>query len=358
MKKVLILLFSILMIVTLCGCQTNNSPKQEEITNENYRVTCITENGIEKKMEMDASKTPIIHEANELFYDRQYSASISKILYALTQGEFDPIIYHRLGYLYKNGFGVDKDIDIAIDFYKKGLAYDNLGCVYNLGIYYVEKEDYENARLMFEKGVEIDIALAYYGLGYLYFLGYGFDEPNRDKAIELFEKGVETNDPETIYNIGKFYLIAPNTTEEDHAKGLEISKKAVELGYAEAAFYVADAYETGKGCEVDTKAAFEYYLKGAEMYAYTDYYDNVGYCYEEGVGVEQDYVKAAEYYELATHNGFSMAWYDLGRMYEDGLGVDKDLSKAVTCYMNAAKNPKECPYAEAKLQEILDSINN
>lgn len=94
------------------------------------------------------------------------------------------------------------------------------------------------------------------------------------------------------------------------------------------------------------------------MYAYTDYYDNVGYCYEEGVVVEQDYAKAAEYYELATHNGFSMAWYDLGRMYEDGLGVEKDLSKAVTCYMNATKNPKECPYAEAKLQEILDSINN
>ena len=360
MKKLLTVLFCMAMALTLCACQANTAeqPQEqtEEITNENYKVTIVVEGGIEKKMEMDASKTPIIHEANELFYKREYSASISKILLALNAGEFDPIIYHRLGYMYKNGFGVDKDIDLAIDFYTKGLEYDQLGCLYNLGVYYTEQKNADKAKEMYEKAIEANVPLGYYGLGYLYFNGFETIKADRTKTEELFAKGVETNDPETLYNVGRFYLSAANTTNEDHIKGIDILNKAIELGYGESCFYIADAYETGKGYEVNPEKAFEYYLKGAEMSPYKDQYDNVGYCYEEGVGVEIDYAKAFEYYKLATTDDFAMAWYDLGRMYENGLGVEKNLGEAIRCYFNASKHPSDCPYAEDKLNEILDSL--
>lgn len=353
MKKLLLVLACTLMVLTLTGCQKEE--KEETLTDQNYKITIVIEDGREKKMEMDAEKTPLIHKANEIFYSDDYSAAIAAYTYALANGEFDPIVYHKLGYLYMNGLGVEKDVDIALELYEKGTAFSQLGCLYNLGIYYVKQGDYVTAKDYFEEAVESGLPLGYYGLGYIYAMGSEDVDVDLDKAYELFDKAVETGDIEAMYNAGKFLNVA-GETDEDKAKGLDILIKAADAGYSEACSALGDAYESGSGTEVDTKKAFEYYLKGAEMYSSTFYYDNVGYCYEEGVGVEQDYAKAVEYYTLATQSNSGMAWFDLGRMYEDGLGVEKDLGKALECYIYADRYNSDCPYATPKLQEMLNNI--
>ncbi|MCQ2911628.1 MAG: tetratricopeptide repeat protein [Clostridia bacterium] len=352
MKKLLLALVCIMMAFTLVGCQKN---EEETLTDSNYKITIVIEGGHEKKMEMDAKKTPLIHEANELLYLGDYSGAVAGYSYALANGEFDPIVYHKLGYLFMNGLGVEKDVDRALEFYNKGVAFSQLGCLYNLGIYCVNSGDYVKAKEYFEKAIETGLPLGYYGLGYLYALDVEGVEKDLDKAYELFDKAVESNDLEAMYSAGKFLNVA-GETDELKAKGLDILIQASDAGYSEACFCVGEAYEAGRGAEVDTKKAFEYYLKGAEMNSTTTYYDNVGYCYEEGVGVEQDYAKAVECYELATESNSGMAWYDLGRMYENGLGVEKDLGKALECYMYADRYKQDCPFATAKLQELLSNI--
>ena len=351
MKKLLLMLACIMMTVALVGCQK----KEETLTDENYKISVVIEDGREKKMEMDAEKTPLIHKANEIFYLDDYSGAVAAYCYALANGEFDPIVYHKLGYSYMNGLGVEKNVDIALELYEKGTAYSQLGCLYNLGIYYVRQDDFTTAKDYFEKAVESGLPLGYYGLGYVYAMGYQDVEKDLDKAYELFDKAVETGDIEAMFNVGKFLNVA-GETDEDKAKGLDILIKTSDAGYSEACSVLGEAYEAGRGTEIDTKKAFEYYLKGAEMYSSTFYYDNVGYCYEEGVGVEQDYAKAVECYELATKSNSGMAWFDLGRMYEDGLGVEKDLGKALECYMYADRYNSDCPYATPKLQEMLENI--
>lgn len=351
MKKILLVLTCITIIFTLVACQE----KEETITDKNYNITIVIEDGREKKMEMDANKTPLIHKANEIFYLDDYSGAVAAYSYALANGEFDPIIYHKLGYLYMNGLGVEKNVDIALELYEKGTAYSQLGCLYNLGIYYIKQKEYIKAKDYFEKAVDSGLPLGYYGLGYLYAMDLEGIDKDLNKAYELFDKAVETGDIEAMFSVGKFLNVSGKTYELQ-AKGLDILIKTLDAGYSEACASAADAYECGRGTEVDTKKAFEYFLKGAEMYSSTFYYDNVGYCYEEGVGVEQDYAKAVEYYTLATKSNSGMAWYDLGRMYEDGLGVEQDLGKALECYMYADKYNSDCPYATPKLQEMLNNI--
>ena len=351
MKKLLLIFTIMVMIFTLAGCQKN----EETTADKSYEVTIVVEGGREKKMEMDAEKTPLIHEANGLFYLDDYSGAIAAYTFALTNGEFDPIVYHKLGYLYMNGLGVEKNVDFALELYEKGTAFSQLGCLYNLGTYYVKQGDYITAKDYFEKAVETGLPLGYYGLGYIYATDSQDVGKDLDKAYELFDKAIETGDIEAMFSVGKFLNIA-GETDEIQAKGLDILIKASDAGYSEACSIVGDAYETGRGTEVDTKKAFEYFLKGAEMYSSTFYYDNVGYCYEEGVGVEQDYAKAVECYTLATQSNSGMAWFDLGRMYESGLGVEKDLGKALECYMYADKYNFDCPYATPKLQETLKNI--
>lgn len=107
------------MIFTLFGCQE----KEEALTDENYKITIVVEDGREKKMEMDAEKTPLIHKANEIFYLDDYSVALVAYSVALANGELDPIVYHKICYLYMNGLGVEQNVDIALELYEKGTAF-------------------------------------------------------------------------------------------------------------------------------------------------------------------------------------------------------------------------------------------
>ena len=356
MKRIIAVILCLMTLLSLCACTSErrgqeetkpSAQSQEEIS---YKPTMYVSGGTTEAYETDEKKTPEIHKAIDLFYEREYEASIAQFILALSKGEFDPIVFHKLGYMYRNGMGVEQDIEYALALYEEGAKYDQPGCLYNLGVYYYDHNDAEAALQWFTRAAEAELPLGYYGLGMMYGRPIGDMEADKEKSEEYLQKAYEAKEPEAAYSVGLFYLYSGDP--EAIQKGLEILEEAFELGYAKAYMAIGDAYDAGIGVEQDGKKAYEHYLKAAEAYRYGDNYDNVGYCYEEGVGVEADYAKAVECYEKAAKSKSGMGWFDLGRMYEEGLGVEKDLGKAIECYTYKF----DCPYAESKLAELLDTL--
>ena len=358
MKKIMIVLSCIAVVLTLCAC---NSNKKEETK---YTLNVVYEGGVERHYDTYPEMTPTIHEGLELYYDRDYKGCIEKLMYGLTKGEFDPVAYFQLGYMYYFGMGVEKDIEIAKTYFKKGAEYNEPECVYYLGASnLLDDGNIEDAKKFFDKALELGNPNAYLGYWFIATKYSEKTEENKAKAEEMIQKMIETKNAHALYNVG-MNLISKSLdfTDEERKKAVEYLSLSGDFGLTVSYENAADIYDYGLLGEVNGEKAYEFFLKGAESFEFTDWYDNVGYCYEEGVGVKQDYDKAFYYYELATHDGSEIAWFDLGRMYEEGKGVEKDLGKALQCYINSTKfkDPTAINIAgnaDISIQSILADIH-
>ena len=358
MKKVLIALSCFIIALTLCGC---NVDKKEEVK---YTYNVVYEGGVERHYDTDPVKTPTIHEGLELYYDRDYKGCIEKLMYGLAKGEFDPVVYYQLGYMYYFGMGVEQDTEIAKTYFGKGAEYDEPGCVYYLGAAnLLEDGDIEVSKKYYDKALELGNSNAYLGYWFIATEHSEKTEENKAKAEEMVQKMIETKNAHALYNVGiKLIDKSLDFTDEERQKAVEYLSLSGDFGLTASYEKAADIYDFGVLGEVNEEKAYEFFLKGAESFEFTDWYDNVGYCYEEGVGVEQDFDKAFYYYELATHDGGEIAWFDLGRMYEEGKGVEKDLGKALECYINSTKfkDPTAINMvgnADRSIQSILTDIH-
>ena len=242
-----------------------------------------------------------------------------------------------LGSSYRWGWGVQKDLEKAVEWYTKAAEQGDVTAQYNLGI--------------------------------CYFCGKGVDRDEK-KAVEWYTKAAEQGDVDAQYSLGKCYYYGRGV-EEDFEKAMEWNAKAVKQGHTkaqeimftyygqlaqlllhpkhiDAQYNLGICYYCGKGVDRDEKKAVKWYTEAAEQ-GYARAQCSLGYCYEYGKGVEQDLEKAVEWYTKAATHGNVTAQTKLGSCYYFGIGVQKDKEKAVEWYTKAA----EQGYARA--QHILGS---
>jgi TPR repeat protein len=168
-------------------------------------------------------------EAESLYYDDQFDKAI-KIFEALAKaGHAGAQLY--LGYIYRNGDGVEKDIDKSFEWIKKAAD-----------------QGYARAQL-------------WLGLFYSYGWGAPRDEA---KAVEWIRKAAEQEDTLAQQNLAGFYAYGRGLPK-DQAKALEWYRKAAEKGDDVAQVYLAECFEEGNGVEKSTIKAVKWYRKAAEQ---------------------------------------------------------------------------------------------
>jgi TPR repeat protein len=211
----------------------------------------------------------------------------------------DPAAQTRIGDVYCEGNGVERDYAKAMEWFQKA-AYQG------------------------------DLA-AQTKIGDLYLNGHGVKEDNA-KGLEWQRKAADEGYAKAQVALGDFYYSGQDG-RQDHANAMKWYRKAADRGDAQGLTGVGNVYSYGKDAK-DKIEAMKWYRKAIDKGEASAQW-NVGVIYELGVGVERDYAKAMEWYLKAADQGYDLAMYYIGNFYRFGDGAEQDYAKAVEWYRQA-----------------------
>ena len=258
----------------------------------------------------------------------------------------------NIGKAYKDGIGVEKDLEKTLEWYKKAAdagynaGYGNVGWQYYYG-QGVEQSDAE-ALAWFEKAAEKGYT---HELAWCYLNGK-LVEQDYAKALELYLRALDSSvvslgsgSNTAFINIGWMYQEGKGV-EQDYAAALDWYLNGVEDGDPDCMNAAAALYRDGKGTEKDPDRALELYEQAAKNNS-ASAYGNLGDLYVEGKEVPQDYQKAIGYYEKGIELGSVYCYGQLGWLYAYGMKDAKDYEKAKGYYEKGAE--LDDPYCNERL---------
>ncbi|MGJ8672147.1 tetratricopeptide repeat protein [Rubritalea sp.] len=208
----------------------------------------------------------------------------------------------EVGLCYQRGKGVEKDGDVAIEWYKKSA-----------------EQGYKEAYLQ---------------LGRI----HARDRPARTNqlyAFECFQKALGVN-PRSYFRLAYCYQYYEEVPR-DSDKALELFLKAAELGDPAADYMLGDWYSSGTVVLLCRKTAKTYYDKAAagDLPKYTYHVATV---YLNGSRVLKNPIHAVELYERAVEKGYKPAIVRLAEIYRNGeRGVSPNMKRAVELFTIAAE---------------------
>lgn len=212
----------------------------------------------------------------------------------------DAAAQRTLGGIYANGYCVDQDYAVAINWYGKA----------------AQKEDGESM-----------LALAN-----IYGRGQGV-EPNLDKTLYWLELA-EANGQiaERVYAL--LYLDGLLVTKSI-SRAYSLFLLAAEKGDPAAQYTVSMEYFRGKFLVKNPATALEWLTRSAEN-GYGPAYRVLGGIYANGsYGIARDNIKAGKWLALAKDQNKATA-LDVAEMYLEGRGVNRDIDRAVEYYKELA----------------------
>jgi len=163
----------------------------------------------------------------------------------------------RLGTMYMNGEGVQKDTREGVRWYRKAAEQGFLNAQFNLGIAYGSG-----------RGVAKDDS----------------------KAARWYRLAAEQGDAEAQATLGAMYTMGIGV-RRDNGKALRWYREATDQGYAEAQAALGAMYQRGNGVPKDSAAAAGWYRKAAAQ-GVAEAQWLLGRMYADGEGVPQDDVQA------------------------------------------------------------------
>ena len=242
----------------------------------------------------------------------------------------------RLGKMYLNGCGVEKDIQKAVIWLKKATLNGSASSAYTLA------KLYENG-----EGVEknIEEAYSYYQISAVlgnFYANYqvgkiSLQKGEIEKAVENFQEAAKGNISHAWFKLGKIY--------SDESYGLYDISKA-QLCYSNALnLYITDytqnpddfiAYRLGKmyfnglGTDIDINKAIHWFSQAEKL-------GNTNAAYQLGkIAFENnDIENAIKHFQYAAQGNISNAWFDLAKIHSNESYAHYDVAKAQLCYSNA-----------------------
>ncbi len=204
-----------------------------------------------------------------------------------------------MGILYDHGFGLPRDEEKAIDFYKA--AADEIGIAsHNLAIIYRDSaetpHDYAASMAYFKTAITLGYTDSLHGIGYAYENGFGVPQ-DWGKAMHWYRRGAAAGIGDSMNNIGWIY-------------------------------------QNGFGVTKDAKVALDWYQKAVDA-GNPDAVNNIGNLYETGDGVPQDYAKATEWYQKAVDAGNPLAMANIALFLATGKGGKTDVPAAVDLFFKS-----------------------
>ena len=160
--------------------------------------------------------------------------------------------YYSLGYMYQKGLGVEADVNIAVEYYKKAADLGNTKALEILGGMYFDGDgvdpDQSEAFYYLQKAADSSsscTALTYRKLGDCYYYGYGsnYNELTAQKYY-LMASDMGLDDPVMLNNIALIYYnnLRYGDAAKYYVKSAEKSKDPIAMYSAAVCFYNDDNY--------------------------------------------------------------------------------------------------------------------
>ena len=262
------------------------------------------------------------------------------------------VAQYLIGVCYDNGIGVEVDIELAIDWYRKAAEQGVVEAQYDYGIACTVKNNMAEAFNCLNKAAERGYAKAQYAMGW----NYGGNN-NISQATYWLEKAAEQGYALAQIALANSYRQGP-THLRDYDTAVEIYSDLAKENDAIALYGLGLCYAQGLGVDTDIELAMEYLKKSAEL-GYAMAITDLANVYVSGIqGVPQNLSKAMDLYREAAEQGFPMAQFYIGRMYENGWGVDKDIKEANKWYEKAERQNFSKQLIQNMQQQQLQNNNN
>ena len=195
-----------------------------------------------------------------------YTTAVSILKPLAKKGNADA--QNTLGYLYAQGWGVERNYEEALRWYQKAVSQGHAKAQTNLGDLYADGN-----------GVEQDNAKA----ASLYLLAAKQGNANAQVRLgALYDKGVGV--------------------QRDYSTAARWYRKAAEQGHPIAQGLLGAMYAKGEGVKQDYSLAMRWYRKSAEQGEPLSQY-NLGHMYEHGEGVAPNKAEAIKWYRMAAEKG-------------------------------------------------------
>jgi TPR repeat protein len=137
-----------------------------------------------------------------------------------------------------------------------------------------------------------------FAIGYCYYKGLGVQRAT--VAANYFLVAAEDGSSEAQHRLGFCYEYGQGV-KEDERKAVEWYTRAAEQGYAEAQSYLGFCYKFGRCVKKDVRKAMEWYTRAAEQ-GHRVACGQLAECYESWVGVTRDRAKAAHWRAKAAQS--------------------------------------------------------
>ncbi|KAI8886566.1 HCP-like protein [Backusella circina FSU 941] len=246
------------------------------IENLDYNIGYAYEYGIISYSELDFF--PIDYKSAESWYSTGANNDDSRAQY-------------RLGLMYEEGKGVEKNLEKALSYYLQAHKNGNSNATYSLAQIYLNGN-----------GVNQDLTKAFF----LFTEASEMGHIQAHKALKLSNSSLHNNSLKMLENIG-------------------------------GSGNVATQYQLGIFYQMENDTlSFKWFTLAARG-GISDAHHILGIFYQEGRGIDRDYSRAMEFYEEATSKDHEEAMYRLAQMYLHGKGAKANYKKAYEIFTMAAK---------------------
>lgn len=258
-------------------------------------------------------------EEAQLFVYEQMNQSMSHPPEAAEAGQART--QYALGKIYRDGQGVEKDVQKAVELFTLAAMQGNSFAAFALGKMYLSD----------------DPALS----------------RNVAAALKWITNAAEHGNQFAQYYLGKLLLKGTDDISQDTNSALRWLLASVEQGNVHAEYALAMAYLKGESVPKDSLKAMEL-LKRASSREHQFAQYQLGKLLLQGEDVPKDVVAAVHWLTASAMHGNQYAQYALGKLYLLGKGVEKDKDRAAKWFQMAANQGNE--YAQFYLKHMDDPM--
>ena len=264
-------------------------------------------------------------------------------------------ILYKIGKLYYEGKGCEKDVELAYKYFMKSAECKNKNAYYALGKtcsdktsphydpvraeqYYIKAYNEYTDSETGESHAPSYLKIAMADL-------YANQENDKiydiDKAIDIYKECIETNaDSMAMFKLGSLYLNGKGV-DENVELGLKYINAAIAAGNKFVKITMAGIYSDSNNKLYNMDKAIELYKDCAENDSDSFSMFRLGSIYFNGNGVEKNTVLGLQYLDHAAKSGNKYAKITMAGIYSNGDNEFYDMNKAIRLYKDCAENEND-----------------
>jgi len=163
----------------------------------------------------------------------------------------------EMGMRYKNGEGVEPNVEKAIAYFKIAAELGHMLGQMAVGSYYYAMNDCYEAIKWIGMAAELGNAEALFNMGVFYMEGMGCDQ-DMELSAKYFHRAARRRHPEAQFAYADL-LSNGWGVEKDEKRAVKFFSDAAENGHVEAMYRLGEIYEQGIGTNVNLEAAAKWY---------------------------------------------------------------------------------------------------